>query len=66
MLSQYDTQTQDNFTVLFVSARQVQYIRVKHHVHLLSTGRINMSGLSSKNIDRVAEAIYDTVTKIHN
>lgn len=54
------------FSYLGLTPHQVQYIRVKHHVHLLSTGRINMSGLSSKNIDRVAEAIYDTVTKIHN
>lgn len=57
---------QDIFTVLSVSARQVQYLRVKHHVHMLSTGRANMSGLSSKNIDRVAEAIHDTVTEIRD
>lgn len=54
------------FSYLGLTPRQVEYLRVKHHVHLLSTGRANMSGLSSKNIDRVAEAIYDTVTEIHN
>jgi hypothetical protein len=49
-----------------VSARQVEHIRIKHHIHMLSYGRANMCGLSSKNIDQVAEAIHDTVTKVHN
>jgi len=54
------------FSYLGLTPRQVAYLRVKHHVHLPSTGRANMSGLSSKNIDRVAEAIYDAVTEIRD
>jgi aspartate/tyrosine/aromatic aminotransferase len=39
---------------------------MKHHIHMLSNSRANMCGLNSKNIDRVAEAIHDTVIKVHN
>lgn len=34
-----------------------------HHVYLLKSGRINMCGLTTKNIDYVAQAIHDTVTQ---
>lgn len=40
------------FSYLGLTPPQVEYLRVKHHVHMLSTGRANMCGLSSKNIDR--------------
>jgi len=54
------------FSYLGLTAHQVEYLRVKHHVHMLSTGRANMCGLNSKNINRVAEAIHDTVTEIRD
>lgn len=54
------------FSYLGLTRRQVDYIRDKHHVHMLSTSRANMCGLNSKNIDRVAQAIHDTVTEIRD
>jgi len=54
------------FSYLGLTPRQVEYLRVKHHVHMLSTGRASMCGLSSKNINRVAAAIHDAVTEIRD
>jgi aspartate aminotransferase, cytoplasmic len=36
----------------------------EYHIYLLKSGRINMCGLTSKNIDYVAQSIHETVTKI--
>jgi aspartate/tyrosine/aromatic aminotransferase len=33
---------------------------------MLSNGRVCMCGLNSENISRIAEAIHDAVTKVHN
>uniref|UniRef100_A0A2P2HWP0 Aspartate aminotransferase n=1 Tax=Hirondellea gigas TaxID=1518452 RepID=A0A2P2HWP0_9CRUS len=49
------------FSYSGLSAAQVKYLVDKFHVYLLSSGRINICGLTTKNIDYVAEAIYDTV-----
>ncbi|KAF2361928.1 Aminotransferase class I/classII [Trinorchestia longiramus] len=49
------------FSYTGLSAAQVKYLVEKYHVYLLSSGRINICGLTTKNIDYVAEAIYDTV-----
>lgn len=34
------------------------------HVYLMASGRINMCGLTSKNIDYVAQSIHEAVTKV--
>ncbi|MEQ2170472.1 hypothetical protein GOODEAATRI_000554 [Goodea atripinnis] len=34
------------------------------HIYLMASGRINMCGLTSKNIDYVAESIHEAVTKV--
>lgn len=54
------------FCFLGLTPHQVEYIRIKHHVHILPNGRANMCGLNSENISRFAQAIHDTVTKVHN
>ncbi|KAG5897213.1 hypothetical protein JTB14_022564 [Gonioctena quinquepunctata] len=36
----------------------------KHHVYMLRSGRISMCGLTPKNVEYVARAIYETVTTI--
>lgn len=52
-------------SVGFVSAaQQVQYMVKEKHVYLMASGRINMCGLTSKNIDYVAQSIHEAVTKI--
>lgn len=33
----------------------------KHRVYLLSSGRINMCGITKENVKYVAEAIHDSV-----
>ena len=43
---------------------QVEYLTKKYHIYLLSSGRINISGLNHGNLDYVAAAIHDTVTNI--
>ena len=43
---------------------QVEYLTKKYHIYLLSSGRINISGLNHANLDYVAAAIHDTVTNI--
>lgn len=51
--------------LLFPSAaKQVEYMVKEKHIYLMASGRINMCGLTSKNIDYVAESIHDAVTKV--
>jgi aspartate/tyrosine/aromatic aminotransferase len=49
---------------LSVVARQVEHLTQKYHIYLLKSGRINMCGLTTKNIDYVAQAIHETVVQI--
>jgi aspartate/tyrosine/aromatic aminotransferase len=50
------------FSSLFLClARQVEHLTQKYHIYLLKSGRINMCGLTTKNIDYVAQAIHETV-----
>jgi hypothetical protein len=57
--------TINSFYSLFLcSAEQVEHLTQKHHIYLLKSGRINMCGLTTKNIDYVAQAIYETVLQV--
>lgn len=49
------------FSYTGLSATQVKMLRDKYHIYLLSSGRINICGLTTHNIDYVAEAIHDAV-----
>ncbi len=53
-------------SVVFVclTAKQVEYMIKEKHVYLMASGRINMCGLTTKNIDYVAESIHEAVTKV--
>ena len=44
-----------------LTAEQVKFLAEKYHVYLLSSGRVNICGLTTHNIDYVAEAINDAV-----
>lgn len=46
---------------LFITASQVEYIRNKYHIYMLRSGRINICGLNTNNINYVAEAITDAL-----
>lgn len=54
------------FSYTGLNPQQVAHIVEKHHVYLLKSGRINMCGLTSQNLDHVAQAIHDAVTKVTN
>ncbi|XP_076142416.1 aspartate aminotransferase, cytoplasmic [Alosa pseudoharengus] len=52
------------FSFTGLNPKQVEYMIKEKHIYLMASGRINMCGLTTKNIDYVAEAIHDTVTKV--
>ncbi|KAM7437581.1 Golgi Transport [Porites harrisoni] len=45
-----------------LSVKQVEFLASKYHIYLLNSGRINICGITSANVDYVAKAIYDAVT----
>jgi aspartate aminotransferase len=47
------------FVLLAFSAGGVEALRAQHHVHITSSGRINVAGLTPENVERVAAAIAD-------
>jgi len=53
------------FSYLGITEKQVEFLVSKYHIYLLRSGRINMCGLNSRNVDYVANAIHDAVTSIH-
>lgn len=49
---------------VFFTAKQVEYLVNEKHIYLLPSGRINMCGLTTKNLSYVASSIHEAVTKI--
>lgn len=47
-----------------LTAKQVEYMIKEKHVYLMASGRINMCGLTTKNIDYVAQSIHEAVTTV--
>lgn len=47
----------------FAAVRQVELLVKGYHIYLMHDGRINMCGITTKNVDYVAAAFYDAVTK---
>ena len=62
----YDHFTSFSLTLTTFSptARQVAHIKDNYHIYMLKTGRISMSGITTKNVDHVAAAIADAVKNI--
>ncbi|TRY84088.1 hypothetical protein DNTS_008933 [Danionella cerebrum] len=52
------------FSFTGLNPKQVEYMVKEKHIYLMASGRINMCGLTSKNIDYVAESIHEAVTKV--
>ena len=50
--------------LILFSAEQAKFMADKYHIYLMSSGRINMCGVTTKNIDYVAEAINDAVCNV--
>lgn len=52
------------FSFTGLSEAQVQELRHKWHIYMLSTGRISMAGLNTSNVTYVANAIDDVIRNI--
>lgn len=52
------------FSFTGLNSKQVEYMVKEKHIYLMASGRINMCGLTSKNIDYVAESIHEAVVKV--
>lgn len=53
------------FSFTGLNPKQVEYLIKEKHIYLMASGRINMCGLTTKNLDYVAQSIYEAATKIH-
>lgn len=61
--NKYQDMIWNKMIVLCLSAvKQVEFLATKHHIYLLNSGRVNMCGITSHNVEYVAQAIYDAVT----
>ncbi|OQV13320.1 Aspartate aminotransferase, cytoplasmic [Hypsibius exemplaris] len=52
------------FAYTGLTVKQCQFLIDRHHIYLLKSGRINVCGISPKNVDHVSKAIYEAVTTI--
>nr|CAD7408591.1 unnamed protein product [Timema poppensis] len=52
------------FSLTGLSHDQVRYLKEKHHVYLLSSGRYNMCALNDSNIHYVASAVKDAFLSV--
>ncbi|XP_038599998.1 aspartate aminotransferase, cytoplasmic [Tachyglossus aculeatus] len=52
------------FSFTGLNPNQVEYMIKEKHIYLLPSGRINMCGLTTKNLDYVATSIHEAVTKV--
>lgn len=43
------------------SAKQVEYMRSKYSIYMLSSGRISMCGVYPKNVAYIAQAMHDAI-----
>jgi len=44
--------------------RQVEKLVKDYHIYLMRDGRINMCGITSKNVDYVSKAFYETIVQV--
>ncbi|KAJ1983554.1 Aspartate aminotransferase, cytoplasmic [Dimargaris verticillata] len=49
------------FSFTGLNSNQVEVMKNKHHIYMTSNGRISMAGLSTGNVEYVAQAIDDVV-----
>lgn len=54
------------FSFTGLNERQCNHLIREYHIYLLRDGRINVSALTTGNVDYVANAIYDVVCNIHD
>jgi len=52
------------FAFTGLSSHQAEYMIKEYHIYLMRDGRINVCAITTKNVDYIAAAIHDAVTKI--
>jgi len=52
------------FTFTGLTPKQVEVMIDKHHIYMLSNGRISMAGVASSNVDYIGAAINDVVVNV--
>lgn len=52
------------FSYTGLNEAQVQCLIKKHHIHMVTNGRISMAGINTKNVEYVANAIKDAATNV--
>ncbi|XP_068709760.1 aspartate aminotransferase, cytoplasmic-like isoform X2 [Montipora capricornis] len=45
-----------------LNAKQVEFLAKTYHIYMLNSGRINICGITTNNVDYVAKAIHEAVT----
>ena len=58
---EYVNQQRGMFSYSGLSREQVDRLKKEHGIYALGTGRVNIAGLNSSNIDRVCEAIAEVI-----
>lgn len=54
------------FSYTGLTQRQAEYLIQEYHIYLLKSGRINVCGLNPSNVQYMARAMHDAVTKFPN
>ncbi len=52
------------FSFTGLTPKQCEVLTTKHHIYLLSNGRISMCGITTKNVKYLAAAINDVVVNV--
>jgi aromatic-amino-acid transaminase len=47
------------FSCLGATSEQVQTLRVKHGIYMVTDSRLNFAGLSQQNVERIVDAVTD-------
>ncbi|XP_047113093.1 aspartate aminotransferase, cytoplasmic-like [Schistocerca piceifrons] len=58
------TEQKGMFSYTGLTAQQVEYLRDTWHIYLYSSGRANMCGLNTKNVNYVAKAFNDAIRNV--
>ncbi|XP_022113753.2 aspartate aminotransferase, cytoplasmic [Pieris rapae] len=51
------------FSYTGLTSKQCEHLIQEHHIYLLKSGRINICGLNPSNVEYVARAMHDAITK---
>ena len=46
-----------------LAATQAKILKEQYHIYMLSSGRMNMCGITSHNVDYVARSIRDVISE---